>query len=61
MEKHLNDAIHNHLTLLCSELVSVKQHTEQLEQQLMEERQSRMILEKKVTELNEKLDKLFTN
>ena len=61
MEKHLNDAVHNHLNLLCNELVSVKQHTEQLEQQLMEERQTRTILEKKVTELNEKLDKLFTN
>ena len=61
MERHLNDAVHNHLNLLCDELVSVKQQTKQLEQQLMEERQARILLEKKVTELNEKLNKLFTN
>ena len=61
MDKHMNDAVHDHLTLLCDELISVNQRTKQLEQQLMEERQARMILEKNCTELNVKLNKLFTS
>lgn len=60
MDGHLNDAVHNHLALLYDELALVKQHTKQLEQQLIEERQTRLVLEKSLTEMNAKLDKLFT-
>ena len=61
MDKHLSEAVHDHLALLCDELVSVKQQTKQLEQHLMEERETRMILEKNLTEMNVKLNKLFTS
>ena len=60
MDKHLTEAVHDHLALLCDELVLVKQQTKQLEQQLMEERETRMILEKNLTELNVKLN-MFTS
>jgi len=59
MERHLNDAIHDHLALLCDELTSVKEQAKQLEQQLMEERQARMILENKMSELSVKLNKML--
>jgi len=61
MNKHLCDAVHHHVTLLCDELMSVKQQTKQLEQQLMEERQARMTLEKNLTELNIRMNKLQAN
>ena len=61
MDRHLNDAVQDHLMLLRDELVSVKQQTKQLQQQLVEERQARKSLEKNLTELNIKLNKLFTS
>ena len=61
MEKHLNDAVHDHLALLCDELTSVKEQAKQLEQQLMEERQTRVILENKLSEMSVKLNELLSS
>ena len=61
MEEHLSNAVQDHLALLCDELVSVKQQTKQLEQLLMEEKQTRLILEKTLTEMNVKMNKLFAS
>lgn len=61
MDKHLNDSVHYHLTLVYDDLMLFKQRTKQLEQQLMEERQARTFLEKNISEMNVKLNKLFTS